>query len=156
MIISHTHLYATLRIITFAKFLLPSDHGSLLGQRSCWSVLVLGQSLAFVFIFLIPQIFPTSRIFPLVTFFPDLLLLSETTSFQEPFVLAPDLLSGTQASHFTYPDSLHAEAQQTRNHLLDSFVSFLFTDWRVQDAPLLFSPGVIKIHSQPIQIPASK
>lgn len=75
-------------------------------------------------IFLIPQIFHTSRIFSPAAFFLGHLLLSETTSFQESFGLVPGLHYGTKSPIFTIQI---VNTQKPVNYLLAVFNFSLLT-----------------------------
>lgn len=84
-------------------------------------------------------------------FFPRPLL-----PFAKPSSVHHLFFPGPYTPSFRNPDSLGKEAQHMIGLLIGGTLSSLSLNWKIQDVTLLFSPGVIKIYSQPIPAAASK
>lgn len=109
--------------------------------------------------------FPTSQIFLPATLFTFYFLEHPSPFFFFPRPLLP-FAKPSSAHHLFFPepytpsfpnlDSLGKEAQCMIGLLIGGTLSSLSLNWKIQDVTLLFSPGVIKIYSQPIRAAASK
>lgn len=64
--------------------------------------------------------------------------------------------SAPKALCFPNLDSLCGEVQRVVSLLIVGFGSCLFINYRIQDVPLLFSPGIIKVYTQLVLAAARK